>query len=48
MAGKESGKTPWQRLIQPHSGSGKGFHFIPEIGEEVSVDLNLIILRNLL
>ncbi|MCY0970740.1 type VI secretion system Vgr family protein [Chryseobacterium wangxinyae] len=30
-------KTPWVRLIQPHSGAGKGFHFIPEIGEEVLV-----------
>ncbi len=30
-------KTPWIRMIQPHSGSGKGFHFIPEIGEEVMV-----------
>ncbi|WP_439480657.1 type VI secretion system Vgr family protein [Chryseobacterium aquaticum] len=30
-------KTPWIRLIQPHSGVGKGFHFIPEIGEEVLV-----------
>lgn len=30
-------KTPWIRLIQPHSGAGKGFHFIPEIGEEVLV-----------
>lgn len=30
-------KTPWLRLIQPHSGSGKGFYFIPEIGEEVLV-----------
>ena len=29
--------TPWIRLIQPHSGTGKGFHFIPEIGEEVLV-----------
>jgi len=29
--------TPWIRMIQPHSGSGKGFHFIPEIGEEVLV-----------
>ena len=29
--------TPWIRLIQPHSGSGKGFHFIPEVGEEVLV-----------
>lgn len=30
-------KTPWIRLIQPHSGAGKGFHFIPEIGEEVLI-----------
>ena len=29
--------TPWIRLIQPHSGAGKGFHFSPEIGEEVLV-----------
>ncbi|WP_415325666.1 type VI secretion system Vgr family protein [Chryseobacterium sp. MMS23-Vi53] len=34
---KKSQQTPWLRLIQPHSGSGKGFHFIPEIGEEVLV-----------
>ncbi|WP_042721142.1 type VI secretion system Vgr family protein [Flavobacterium sp. B17] len=30
-------KTPFIRLIQPHSGAGKGFYFIPEIGEEVLV-----------
>ncbi|MEC3874203.1 type VI secretion system Vgr family protein [Chryseobacterium salviniae] len=30
-------KTPWIRLVQPHSGAGKGFYFIPEIGEEVLV-----------
>jgi len=29
--------TPWLRLITPHSGGEKGFHFIPEIGEEVLV-----------
>lgn len=34
---KKGEKTPWIRLIQPHSGSGKGFHFIPEIGEEVLI-----------
>lgn len=34
-AGSE--KTPWIRLLQPHSGSGKGFYFVPEIGEEVLV-----------
>ncbi|RVU91375.1 type VI secretion system tip protein VgrG [Flavobacterium columnare] len=34
---RKNQKTPWIRLIQPHSGAGKGFHFIPEIGEEVLV-----------
>ena len=34
-AGSE--QTPWIRLLQPHSGSGKGFYFVPEIGEEVLV-----------
>jgi type VI secretion system secreted protein VgrG len=29
--------SEWIRMIQPHSGSGKGFYFIPEIGEEVLV-----------
>lgn len=29
--------SPWIRMIQPHSGAGKGFYFIPEIGEEVLV-----------
>ena len=34
-----SGSTTsdWMRMIQPHSGSGKGFYFIPEIDEEVLV-----------
>ena len=30
--------TPWIRAVQPHAGAGKGFYFIPEIGEEVWVD----------
>ena len=30
--------TPWIRVVQPHAGAGKGFYFIPEIGEEVLVD----------
>lgn len=30
--------TPWLRLSQPYAGGGKGFSFIPEIGEEVMVD----------
>ena len=35
---KENGaNTPWIRMINPHSGGGKGFYFIPEVGEEVLV-----------
>jgi len=35
---KRFGKqTPWLRLLNPHSGKGKGFHFIPELGEEVLI-----------
>lgn len=34
----ESMKTPWLRLSQPYAGGGKGFSFIPEVGEEVMVD----------
>jgi len=30
--------TPWIRIIQPYSGGGKGFSFIPEVEEEVLVD----------
>ncbi len=30
--------TPWLRLSQPYAGGGKGFSFIPEIGEEVMID----------
>ena len=29
--------SPWIRMTQPHGGVDKGFHFIPEIGEEVMV-----------
>ncbi|OED46944.1 hypothetical protein AB832_00730 [Flavobacteriaceae bacterium (ex Bugula neritina AB1)] len=25
--------TPWIRMMLPHAGVDKGFHFIPEIGE---------------
>jgi type VI secretion system secreted protein VgrG len=32
-----STKSEWMRLIQPHSGAGKGFYFIPEVDEEVLV-----------
>lgn len=34
---KPNQKSPWIRLIQPHAGGGKGFHFIPENGEEVMI-----------
>ncbi len=30
--------TPWLRMMTPHAGSDKGFHFIPEINEEVIVN----------
>ena len=34
---KNGGKSPWIRLATSHAGAGKGFYFIPEIGEEVLV-----------
>ena len=34
----ENMMTPWLRLSQPYAGGGKGFSFIPEVGEEVMVD----------
>ncbi|MYY27262.1 type VI secretion system Vgr family protein [Elizabethkingia anophelis] len=34
---KKGSVSPWLRLIQPHSGAGKGFYFLPEKGEEISV-----------
>ncbi|NJM79742.1 MAG: hypothetical protein HC854_09165 [Flavobacterium sp.] len=30
--------TPWIRVTTPYAGKGKGFHVLPEIGEEVLVD----------
>ncbi|MBR2400231.1 MAG: hypothetical protein IKB03_00550 [Tidjanibacter sp.] len=30
--------TPWIRMSQPYAGGGKGFSFIPEVGEEVMID----------
>ena len=29
--------TPWIRIVSPHAGGDKGFHFIPEINEEVLI-----------
>ncbi|WP_306354294.1 type VI secretion system Vgr family protein [Flavobacterium sp. '19STA2R22 D10 B1'] len=34
---EEGSKSPWIRMTNPHSGGGKGFYFIPEVGEEVLV-----------
>lgn len=34
----DSMMTPWLRMAQPYAGGGKGFSFIPEIGEEVMID----------
>ena len=30
--------TPWIRVTTPYAGNGKGFHVVPEIGEEVLVE----------
>ena len=30
--------SPWIRMSAPHSGKDKGWHFIPEIGEDVMID----------
>ncbi|WP_296151311.1 phage baseplate assembly protein V [uncultured Flavobacterium sp.] len=35
--GKSDNESDWIRFPQAHAGSGKGFYFIPEIGEEVLV-----------
>ncbi|QCE43111.1 type VI secretion system Vgr family protein [Psychroserpens sp. NJDZ02] len=29
--------TPWIRIVTPHAGGDKGFHFIPELDEEVLI-----------
>lgn len=34
---KKGEKTPWLRIATLHTGTGKGTHIIPEIGEEVLV-----------
>lgn len=34
---EDSELTPWLRIITPHGGLNKGFHFIPELEEEVLV-----------
>ncbi|WP_409416820.1 type VI secretion system Vgr family protein [Flavobacterium sp. PS2] len=32
-----STKSEWMRMVQPYAGAGRGFYFIPEIGDEVQV-----------
>ena len=34
---QSDGKSPWIRVATPYAGKGKGFHVIPEEGEEVIV-----------
>ncbi|MBQ4804451.1 hypothetical protein J8L88_16440 [Aquimarina sp. MMG015] len=35
---RETGElTPWLRIVTPHAGGEKGFHFIPELDEEVLI-----------
>lgn len=29
--------TPWVRVVWPHAGKGRGFYFVPEVGDEVMV-----------
>ena len=35
---KRNEMPPWIRVVQPYTGGGKGFYFVPEIGEEVMID----------
>ena len=36
--GRSDNESPWLRVQTPYAGAGKGFYFIPEVGEEVRVD----------
>jgi uncharacterized protein involved in type VI secretion and phage assembly len=36
--GRADNESPWLRVQTPYAGAGKGFYFIPEVGEEVRVD----------
>ncbi len=31
-------QSPWIRMVFPYAGPGKGFYFLPEVGEEIMVD----------
>ena len=34
---QEGGETSWVRLLAPHAGPGRGFLFLPELGDEVLI-----------
>ena len=34
---QDGGETTWVRLLAPHAGPGRGFLFLPEIGDEVLI-----------
>ena len=34
---QEESETLWTRTMTPHAGSGRGFYFLPEVGDEVIV-----------
>lgn len=34
---QEDGSTHWVRMTQPHTGQGRGFMWMPEVGDEVAV-----------
>ncbi|MBK6943726.1 MAG: hypothetical protein IPH21_03405 [Flavobacteriales bacterium] len=33
--------SPWLRMVQPHTGKGRGFYFVPEINDEVMVGFEM-------
>jgi len=33
--------SPWLRMVMPHTGSGRGFYFVPELNEEVMVGFEM-------
>ena len=34
----KNAKTPWIRVLSSHAGDGRGFYFMPEVGDEVLVN----------
>jgi type VI secretion system secreted protein VgrG len=33
----DGSESPWIRIVQPHAGPGSGFHFVPEVDDEVLI-----------